>query len=112
VSVINSIDKLQKSVNMYMTPSTLVVSDHLLRKLEKEAEACMRYQCNNNTLVSKLSFINDMEVTVDNLFEKNEIMFCDKKGNFSKFFIIENIDRITKLPKRKGRYIRCNSIST
>ena len=110
MSVLSNIDKFQKSVNMYMTPSTLVVSSNLFRKLEKEVEACARYQC-SGTLASGLSFVNGMEIKVSNLFEENEIMFCDGEGNFSKFFI-ENINRITKLPKRKGRYIRCNSISS
>jgi len=112
MSVLNSIDKFQKSVSMYMTPTTLVMDGHLFRKLEKEAEACTRYQCGaGSPLGRQISFVNDMEIKVSNLLEENEIMFCDGKGNFSKF-LIENIDRIAKLPKRKGRYIRCNSIST
>lgn len=113
MSVLDSIVKFQRSVSMHMTPTTLVVDGHLFRKLEKEAtflslyssEACTRYGGR------QISFVNDMEIKVSNLLEENEIMFCDEKGNFSKF-LIENIDRIAKLPKRKGRYIRCNSIST
>ena len=111
-SILDQITALQNSVKQIFEPVQVVMGEEIYNSLKKEAESCSMVQFSGTkSYVPELHFINDLEIKVSNSVGSNQVLFCGRDGNFSKFALIKNVGTVNDVqakPKRKGRYIRCN----